>query len=33
MGKDDIRIKTKNDFVETISNDLYVRNLKSKLFN
>ena len=31
MGKCDIKIKTKNDFMETISNVLYVSNLKSNL--
>ncbi|XP_075083995.1 uncharacterized protein LOC142167821 [Nicotiana tabacum] len=32
-GKGDIKIKTKNDFVETISNVLYVPNLKSNLLS
>ncbi|XP_049369600.1 uncharacterized protein LOC125834501 [Solanum verrucosum] len=33
MGKGDIKIKTKNGFVETISNVLYVPNLKSNLLS
>ncbi|XP_061341344.1 uncharacterized protein LOC133287697 [Gastrolobium bilobum] len=33
MGKGDIKIKTKNGFVETISNILYVPNLKSNLLS
>jgi len=31
MGKGDIEIRTKNDFVEIISNVLYVPDLKSNL--
>jgi len=31
MGKGDIKLKAKNGFVETISNVLYVPNLKSNL--
>jgi len=31
--KGNIKIKTKNDFVETISNVLYVPNLKSNLLS
>ena len=30
MGKGDVRIKTKNGFVETISNMLYVPDLKKQ---
>jgi len=33
MGKGDIRMKTKNGFVETISNVLYVPNLKNNLLS
>ncbi|KAL6333263.1 hypothetical protein AAG906_028446 [Vitis piasezkii] len=33
MGKDDIEIRTKNGFVETISNVLYIPNLKSNLLS
>ncbi|XP_061338299.1 uncharacterized protein LOC133285140 [Gastrolobium bilobum] len=33
MGKGDIKIKTKNGFVETISNVLYVPDLKSNLLS
>ena len=33
MGKGDIEIRTKNDFVETISNVLYVPDLKSNLLS
>ena len=33
MGKDDIEIRTKNGFEETISNVLYVPNLKSNLLS
>ncbi|XP_055823253.1 uncharacterized protein LOC129891794 [Solanum dulcamara] len=33
MGKGDIKIKTNNDFVETISNVLYVPDLKNNLLS
>ncbi|KAJ8759878.1 hypothetical protein K2173_009979 [Erythroxylum novogranatense] len=33
MGKDDIKIKTKNGFVKTISNVLYIPSLKSNLLS
>ncbi|KAK3001482.1 hypothetical protein RJ639_021878 [Escallonia herrerae] len=33
MGKGDVKIRTKNGFVETISNVLYVPNLKSNLLS
>jgi len=33
MGKGDIKIKTKNGFVDTISNVLYVPELKSNLLS
>ena len=33
MGKGDIKMKTKNGFVETISNVLYVPNLKNNLLS
>jgi len=33
MAKGNIKIKTKNDFIETISNVLYVPDLKSNLLS
>jgi len=33
MGRGDVRIRTQNDFVETIRNVLYVPNLKSYLLS
>jgi len=33
MGKGDIKIKTKNGFVETISNELYVLDLRNNLLS